>query len=122
MPFDEITEKFSGSTGINASNYRKPEIFSNPSCHFFIKWLLVHDLRKHFSANFSFYKLKPRNMKRETLEKLMLPELCNLLVDNTLLLLESMDKKADGATIRDLRKNVELIQEIITKKRMEEAA
>ena len=61
-------------------------------------------------------------MKREALEKLMLPELCNLLVDNTLLLLESMDKKADGATIRDLRKNVELIQEIITKKRMEEAA
>jgi hypothetical protein len=61
-------------------------------------------------------------MKRETLENLILPELCDLLVENTLLLLESMDKKVDGVTIRDLKKKVELIQEIIRKKRVEEAA
>ena len=61
-------------------------------------------------------------MKRETLEVLMLPELCDLLVENTLLLLDSIDKKADGVTIRDLKKKVEVIQEIIRKKRTEQAA
>ena len=53
-------------------------------------------------------------MKRETLEMLMLPELGDLLVENTILLLESVEKKADGVTIRDLRKKVEVIQEIIS--------
>jgi len=61
-------------------------------------------------------------MKRETLETLILPDLCDMLVENTLLLLESMEKKADGITIRDLKKKVEVIQEIIRKKRTEEAA
>jgi hypothetical protein len=61
-------------------------------------------------------------MKRETLEMLRLPELCDLLVENTLLLLNSMEKKADGVTVRDLKKKVEVIQEIIRKKRAEEAA
>ena len=56
-------------------------------------------------------------MKRETLEKLTLPELGDRLVDNTLLLLEAMEKKADGITIRDLQGKVELLQEIIRKKR-----
>jgi hypothetical protein len=59
-------------------------------------------------------------MKRETLERLTLPALCDLLVENTILLLESMDKKADGVAIRDLKKNVELLQETIRKKRTEE--
>ena len=61
-------------------------------------------------------------MKRETLENLSLPELCDLLVENTLLLLEALDKKADGITIRDVKKRVELLQEIIRKKRTEKAA
>ena len=61
-------------------------------------------------------------MKRETLETLILPDLCDMLVENTLLLLESMEKKADGITIRDLKKKVEVIQEIVRKKRTEEAA
>lgn len=56
-------------------------------------------------------------MKRETLGKLTLPELAGLLVENTLLLLEAMNKKADGVTIRDLKKKVELLQEIIKKER-----
>jgi hypothetical protein len=43
-----------------------------------------------------------------------------LLVENTLLLLESMDKKAGGVTIRDLKEKVELLQEIIRKKRGDE--
>ena len=55
-------------------------------------------------------------MKKETLEMLMLPELCDLLVENTLLLLDSIEKKADGITIRDLKKKVEVIQEIIQEK------
>ena len=59
-------------------------------------------------------------MKRETLEMLMLPELGDLLVENAILLLESVEKKADGVTIRDLKKKVEVIQEIIRKKRAEE--
>ena len=46
-----------------------------------------------FSANFSFYKLKPPGMKRETLEKLPLPKLCDLLVEKTILLLDSIDKR-----------------------------
>jgi hypothetical protein len=61
-------------------------------------------------------------MKRETLEMLMLSELCDLLVENTILLLDSIEKKADGVTIRDLKKKVEVIQEIIRKKRTEQAA
>jgi hypothetical protein len=60
-------------------------------------------------------------MKRETLEKLTLPELGDLLVEDTLLLLEAMHEKADGVTIRDLKEKVELIQEIIKKKRGAEA-
>ena len=59
-------------------------------------------------------------MKRETLEKLTLPEISDLLVQNTLLLLESMDKKAGGVIIRDLKEKVELLQEIIRKKRADE--
>jgi hypothetical protein len=61
-------------------------------------------------------------MKRETLEKLTLAELCDLLVKNSVLLLESMEKKADGLTLRDQKKNVELLQEIIRQKRAEEIA
>jgi hypothetical protein len=33
-----------------------------------------------------------------------------------------MDKKADGLTLRDQKKNVELLQEIIRQKRAEEVA
>jgi hypothetical protein len=54
-------------------------------------------------------------MKRETLEMLMLPELYDLLVENTILLLDSIEKKSDGVTIRDLQKKVGVIQEIIRK-------
>jgi hypothetical protein len=50
-------------------------------------------------------------MKRETLEMLMLPELCDLLVENTILLLDSIEKKADGAAIRDLKKRLRLYRE-----------
>jgi hypothetical protein len=56
-------------------------------------------------------------MKKESLEKLTLAELCDLLVENTIILLELMDKKADGVTLRDQKKRVELIQETICKKR-----
>jgi hypothetical protein len=61
-------------------------------------------------------------MKRETLEKLTLPELGDLLVENTLLLLESMDKNGDGVAIRDLMKKVEFLQEIIRKRRADETS
>jgi hypothetical protein len=56
-------------------------------------------------------------MKKESLEKLTLAELCDLLFENTIILLESMDKKTDGVTLRDQKKQVELIQEMIRKKR-----
>jgi len=56
-------------------------------------------------------------MKRETFEKLTLPELCDLLVDNTIRLLELIDKKADGIILRDQKRNVELLQEVIKQKR-----
>jgi len=61
-------------------------------------------------------------MKRETLEKLTQSELCDLLVENTILLLDSMERQADGVTIRDLKKKVELLQEMIRKRRGKEAA
>jgi len=57
-------------------------------------------------------------MKRETLERLTLPELCDLLVEKTLVLLESMDQKADGITLRDQKRDVELLQDIIREKRV----
>ena len=56
-------------------------------------------------------------MEKESLEKLTISELCDLLVENTIMLLESMDRKADGITLRDQKKNVELLQEIIRQKR-----
>jgi hypothetical protein len=61
-------------------------------------------------------------MKRETLEKLTQSELCDLLVENTILLLDSMERQADGVIIRDLKKKVELLQEMIRKRRGKEAA
>jgi hypothetical protein len=60
-------------------------------------------------------------MKRETLEKLTSVELCDLLVENTILLLESLDRNADGVAILDLQKKVELLQEIIKEKRSAES-
>ena len=56
-------------------------------------------------------------MKRERLEKLALTDLCDLLVESTLQLLESIEKKADGISLRDQKQQVELIQEVIRKKR-----
>ncbi|HEY2722748.1 MAG TPA: hypothetical protein VGI82_13530 [Chitinophagaceae bacterium] len=59
-------------------------------------------------------------MKRETLEKITLNELRDLLVERTLQLLESMDQKADGLSLRDQKDEVELIREIINQKRLEQ--
>jgi hypothetical protein len=56
-------------------------------------------------------------MKRETFEKLTLSELCDLLVETTIRLLELIDKKADGITLRDQKRTVELLQEVIKQKR-----
>jgi len=60
-------------------------------------------------------------MKRESLERLTLAELCDLLVESTVLLLESMEKRTDGITLRDQKKNVELLQEMIRQRRSKEA-
>jgi hypothetical protein len=56
-------------------------------------------------------------MKKESLEKMTLSELCDLLAEHTLELLDSLEKRADGVTIRDQKQRVELIQEIILKKK-----
>jgi len=56
-------------------------------------------------------------MKKESLECLTLTELCDLLVENTTELLESIEKKADGIALRDLKNRAEIIQELICKKR-----
>ena len=57
-------------------------------------------------------------MKKESLEKLSLSELGDPLAKNALELLEFMEKKADGITMRDKKRQVELLQELIRKKRM----
>ena len=56
-------------------------------------------------------------MTKESLEKLSLPELCDLLVKSTVLLLDLIEKKADGIVLRDEKGKVELLQELIRKKR-----
>jgi hypothetical protein len=56
-------------------------------------------------------------MTKENLEKLSLPELCDLMVENTLALLDMIEKKADGIALRDQKRIVELLQELISKKR-----
>ena len=56
-------------------------------------------------------------MTKENLEKLTLHQLCDLLVQNTTVLLDSIEKKADGITLRDQKRKVELLQEVISKKR-----
>jgi len=58
-------------------------------------------------------------MEKEVLEKLTLHELCELLVDNSVLLLNLIEEKADGTTLRDLRNEVELLQEVVRTKRAE---
>jgi len=78
---------------------------------------MVRDLRAVF-VNFSFNQSsKPSIMKKENLEKLTLHDLCDLLVENTILLLNSIEKKVDGVTLRDQKRNVELLQEVIREKR-----
>jgi hypothetical protein len=56
-------------------------------------------------------------MKKENLEKLSVHELCDLLVENTIRLLEALERKTDGVTLRDQKRNVELLQEVIRQKR-----
>lgn len=55
--------------------------------------------------------------KKESLDELSLAELCGLLVENTLQLLEAIERKADGVTVRDQKSRVDAIQEMIRKKR-----
>jgi len=59
-------------------------------------------------------------MKKENLEGLPLPRLCDLLVERTVSLLDSIEKKIDGITLRDLKKDVEMLQEVIKQRRAEE--
>lgn len=61
-------------------------------------------------------------MTKENLEKLTLHQLCDLLVENTTLLLDSIEKKADGVTLRDQKRKVELLQDVIKIKRKVERA
>jgi hypothetical protein len=56
-------------------------------------------------------------MTKENLEKLTLPELCDLLVESTVALLDLIEKKADGISLRDQKRRVEVLQEVIRKKR-----
>lgn len=56
-------------------------------------------------------------MTKEYLERLTLHELCDLLVENTTLLLDSIEKKADGITLRDQKRIVELLQELIIERK-----
>jgi hypothetical protein len=72
--------------------------------------------------DFLFITSNCQIMKKETFENLTLSELCDLLVENTVQLLELIDKKADGITLRDQKKNVELLQEVIKQKRRMELA
>jgi hypothetical protein len=61
-------------------------------------------------------------MKKESLEKLTLSELCDLLAENTLELLAYIEKKADGIIVHDQKKRVELLQEVIRTKRITDGA
>jgi hypothetical protein len=56
-------------------------------------------------------------MKREDLEKLTIPQVSDLLAEKTLRLLEAMEKNTDGIILRDMKNEVELIKEIIQKRR-----
>jgi hypothetical protein len=56
-------------------------------------------------------------MKKGSLEELTLTELCDLLAEYTLKLLESIERKADGITLRDQKNQVEVVQELIRRKR-----
>jgi hypothetical protein len=58
-------------------------------------------------------------MKREALKKLTLTQLSELLAEKTILLLESIERKADGITLRDQKKDVEFLQELVEEKRKE---
>jgi hypothetical protein len=61
-------------------------------------------------------------MTKENLEKLTLTELCDLLVESTVGLLDMIETKADGISLRDQKRKVELLQEVIRKKRKFEGA
>lgn len=54
-------------------------------------------------------------MEQELREKTLV-ELCDLLVDKTMLLLKEMEQKNDPAQFHDLKKEVELIQSEIKAK------
>jgi hypothetical protein len=62
MPFGEITEKFSERALVITFCRERPEIFANPSCHFFIRCPFGTGFYEPFSVIFLFYKLKPRGL------------------------------------------------------------
>jgi len=70
-----------------------------------------------FSTRFFFLKLKTTTMTKENLEKLTLTELCDLLVESTVGLLDMIENKADGIRLRDQKRKVEVLQEVIRRKR-----
>ena len=61
-------------------------------------------------------------MTKENLEKLTLPELFDVLVESTVLLLDMTDKKDRGIALRDQKRKVELVQELIRKKKKPKGA
>jgi len=61
-------------------------------------------------------------MTKENLEKLTLPELFDVLVESTVLLRDMTDKKDRGIALRDQKRKVELVQELIRKKKKPKGA
>ncbi|HEY0433146.1 MAG TPA: hypothetical protein VGC95_04705 [Chitinophagaceae bacterium] len=60
-------------------------------------------------------------MNKETFEKMSMEDLCGHLADKTLKLLEAIDRKLDGVTLRNLKQEVEKLQNLIDERRAQKA-
>jgi hypothetical protein len=114
-------KKFQSNALLSFFMQRIRKLFQVPNANFsLIGWR--YGIYGQVLNDFLFTTSNCQIMKKETFENLTLPELCDLLVDNTIQLLELVDKKADGIVLRDKQKNVELLQEVIKQKRRIELA
>ena len=76
-----------------------------------------YGIYKEFFCSIFLFNLQTIDYDEGKSGKLTLHQLCDLLVENTTFLLDSIEKRADGITLRDQKRKVELLQELIIKKR-----
>ena len=116
----EITEKFSERTFVIIFVGKDRKFLQILRCHFSLSCAIGIGFMNPFSVDFSFINLNYPDYEKETLEMLMLPELCGSpSLKIPLHYWNSIEKRRMGSLFAILRKRSKLIQEIIRKNEQE---